>query len=126
MGLGVIVAHIFVSYATPDRAIADEVSGWLRAAGHEPFLDQDLHNGISPGEDWKQRLYRELRQVDAVIGVVTKSFVASNGALLSWGSRMRGGAGLSRCGLRPVWCTRSCGNCSMWTITPTASKPATE
>jgi WD40 repeat protein len=77
MGLGVIVAHIFVSYATPDRAIADEVSGWLRAAGHEPFLDQDLHNGISPGEDWKQRLYRELRQVDAVIGVVTKSFVAS-------------------------------------------------
>jgi hypothetical protein len=71
MGLGVIVAHIFVSYATPDRAIADEVSGWLRAAGHESFLDQDLHNGISPGEDWKQRLYRELRQVDAVIGVVT-------------------------------------------------------
>ncbi len=72
-----IVAHIFISYATPDRAIADEVSGWLRAAGHEPFLDHDLRNGISPGEDWKQRLYRELRQVDAVIGVVTKSFVAS-------------------------------------------------
>ncbi|MGH3918548.1 MAG: TIR domain-containing protein, partial [Pseudonocardiaceae bacterium] len=72
-----IVAHIFISYATPDRAIADEVSGWLRAAGHEPFLDHDLRDGIGPGEDWKQRLYRELRQVDAVIGVVTTSFVAS-------------------------------------------------
>ncbi|MGH3885280.1 MAG: TIR domain-containing protein [Pseudonocardiaceae bacterium] len=71
------MARIFISYATPDRAIADEVSGWLRAAGHESFLDHDLRDGISPGEDWKQRLYRELRQVDAVIGVVTKSFVAS-------------------------------------------------
>ncbi|MBV9140348.1 MAG: TIR domain-containing protein [Pseudonocardiales bacterium] len=71
------MARIFISYATPDRAIAEEVSGWLRAAGHETFLDHDLRNGISVGENWKQRLYRELRQVDAVIGVVTKSFVAS-------------------------------------------------
>ena len=76
--LGVIVAHIFISYATPDRVIADEVSSWLRAAGHDPFLDHDLRDGIGVGEDWKQRLYRELRQVDAVIGVVTSSFVASN------------------------------------------------
>jgi type II secretory pathway predicted ATPase ExeA len=73
----VVVARVFISYASPDRAIADEVSGWLQAAGDEPFLDHDLDHGIGPGEDWKQRLYRELRQVDAVIGVVTKSFVAS-------------------------------------------------
>ncbi|MGH3807075.1 MAG: TIR domain-containing protein [Pseudonocardiaceae bacterium] len=71
------MAHIFISYATPDRAIADEVSEWLRAANHDLFLAHDLRDGISPGEDWKQRLYDELRQVDAVIGVVTKSFVAS-------------------------------------------------
>jgi TIR domain len=77
MGLGVAVVHIFISYATPDRAIADEVSGWLRTAGYDLFLDHDLRDGISPGEDWKQRLYDELRRVDAVIGVVTKSFVAS-------------------------------------------------
>jgi WD40 repeat protein/type II secretory pathway predicted ATPase ExeA len=73
----VIVAHVFVSYATPDRAIADEVAEWLRADGHEPFLDHDLRNGISVGEDWEQRLYDELRRVDAVIGVVTSSFLAS-------------------------------------------------
>jgi WD40 repeat protein/energy-coupling factor transporter ATP-binding protein EcfA2 len=71
------VARIFISYATEDRAIAEEVSGWLRSADHEPFLDHDPDEGISIGEDWKQRLYRELRQVDAVIGVVTKSFVSS-------------------------------------------------
>ncbi|MGH3935713.1 MAG: TIR domain-containing protein, partial [Pseudonocardiaceae bacterium] len=71
------MARIFISYATSDRVIADEVSGWLRAAGHAPFLDHDLRDGISLGEEWKQRLYRELRQVDAVVGVVTTSFVAS-------------------------------------------------
>ncbi|MGH3832320.1 MAG: toll/interleukin-1 receptor domain-containing protein, partial [Pseudonocardiaceae bacterium] len=58
--------------------IADEVSGWLRAAGHEPFLAHDLRAGIGVGEDWEQRLYRELSEVDAVIGVVTSSFLASN------------------------------------------------
>jgi WD40 repeat protein/type II secretory pathway predicted ATPase ExeA len=73
----VSVARIFISYATVDRAIADEVSDWLRVAGHEPFLDSDPREGISLGEDWKQRLYRELREVDAVVGVVTRSFVSS-------------------------------------------------
>jgi TIR domain len=73
----VVVARIFISYATPDRAIADEVSSWLRAAGHDPFLAHDLRNGIGAGEVWKQRLYDELREVDAVIGVVTSSFAAS-------------------------------------------------
>ncbi|MGH3720886.1 MAG: toll/interleukin-1 receptor domain-containing protein [Pseudonocardiaceae bacterium] len=72
------MARVFISYATLDRVIADEVSGWLRAAGHEPFLAHGLRDGIGVGEEWKQRLYRELREVDAVIGVVTSSFVASN------------------------------------------------
>ncbi|MGH3801792.1 MAG: TIR domain-containing protein, partial [Pseudonocardiaceae bacterium] len=91
------MAHIFISYATPDRAIADEVSNWLRAAGHEPFLDHDLRDGISVGEDWKQRLYRELREVDAVIGVVTSSFVASN-----WCSAELGIADALGCRLMPL------------------------
>jgi TIR domain/WD domain, G-beta repeat len=93
----VIVARIFISYATPDRAIADEVSGWLRAAGHEPFLAHELRDGISVGEDWKQRLYRELREVDAVIGVVTSAFVASN-----WCSAEVGIADALGCRLLPV------------------------
>jgi WD40 repeat protein len=96
-GLGVIVVHVFISYATPDRAIADEVSGWLRAAGHEPFLAHDLRDGVSVGEDWKQRLYRELREVDAVIGVVTSSFVAS-----SWCSAELGIADALGCRLMPL------------------------
>ncbi|MBV9730413.1 MAG: toll/interleukin-1 receptor domain-containing protein, partial [Pseudonocardiales bacterium] len=92
-----IVARIFISYATPDRAVADEVSEWLRAAGHEPFLDRDLRDGISVGENWKQRLYRELREVDAVIGVVTSSFVTSN-----WCSVELGIADARGCRLMPL------------------------
>jgi TIR domain/WD domain, G-beta repeat len=75
--LGDVVAHLFISYASPDRAIAEEISEWLRSAGHEPFLAHGLREGIGVGEQWKQRLYRELRRVDAVIGVVTASFVVS-------------------------------------------------
>jgi WD40 repeat protein len=93
----VVVAHIFISYATRDRPVADEVSSWLRAAGHEPFLDNDLRDGISVGEDWEQRLYRELRRADAVIGVVTSSFVASN-----WCSAELGVAGALGCRLLPL------------------------
>jgi uncharacterized delta-60 repeat protein len=93
----VVVARIFISYATPDRVIADEVSSWLRAAGHEPFLAHDLRDGISVGEVWKQRLYRELREVDAVIGVVTSSFMAS-----SWCSVELGIADALGCRLIPL------------------------
>jgi ABC-type transport system involved in cytochrome bd biosynthesis fused ATPase/permease subunit len=93
----VIVAHIFISYATPDRKIAVEVSGWLRAAGHEPFLDDDLRNGIRVGEDFEQRLHRELRRADAVIGVVTSSFVAS-----TWCAAEVGIAGALGCRLMPL------------------------
>jgi energy-coupling factor transporter ATP-binding protein EcfA2 len=94
---GVIVARIFISYAMPDRPVADEVVSWLRAAGHEPFLAHDLRDGVSVGEDWKQRLYRELREVDAVIGVVTSSFVAS-----TWCSAEVGIADALGCRLMPL------------------------
>ncbi len=88
------MVHVFISYADPDRAIADEVASWLRADGHEPFLAHDLHNGIGAGEDSKQRLYDELHEVDAVIGVVTSSYLASPwcsaelGIADAWGCRL--------------------------------------
>jgi hypothetical protein len=57
------VAHVFIGYAAPDRAIAGgEVSSWLRAAGRELFLDHDFRDGIGVGEDWRQRLYYGLRE----------------------------------------------------------------
>jgi hypothetical protein len=73
------------------------VLGWLRAAGHKPFLDHELRDGISVGEDWKQRLYRELRAADAVIGMVTSAFMESH-----WCSAELGIADALGCRLMPV------------------------
>jgi hypothetical protein len=38
------------------------VSGSPWAAGREPFLDHDFRDGIGVSEDWRKRLYRELRE----------------------------------------------------------------
>jgi type II secretory pathway predicted ATPase ExeA len=73
----VALARVFISYASADHAVAEEVVAWLREAGHQVFVDRDPREGITLGEDWKRRLYRELREVDAVVGVVTKTFVSS-------------------------------------------------
>jgi hypothetical protein len=56
------VVHVFISHSTLDRAIAGEVSSSLWAAGREPFLDHDFRDGIGVSEDWRRRLYRELRE----------------------------------------------------------------
>src|SRR5436305_1173919 len=104
--MGVSVARVFISYATPDRYVADEVSSWLRAAGHEPFLDGDLRDGIGVGEDWEQRLYGELRRADAVVAVVTSLLWCRTGVRLRWGLQGRWVAGSCRCELRLVWCIR--------------------
>jgi WD40 repeat protein len=71
------VAKVFLSYATHDKARAIEVFSWLRDAGHEVFFDRDQRWGIQLGEDWKQRLYRELRRTDAVVALMTPEYLAS-------------------------------------------------
>ncbi|MCE6999105.1 TIR domain-containing protein [Saccharothrix sp. S26] len=71
------MAKVFLSYATPDRELADEVFAWLRDAGHDVFLDRDRRRGIELGEDWKPRLYRELRRGDAVVCLLTPAYLRS-------------------------------------------------
>src|SRR5262249_49351006 len=71
------VARIFLSHAREDLALAVWVRDWLRDQRHQVFLDRDLHEGISVGEAWKQRLYRELRAADAVVCVVTATYTKS-------------------------------------------------
>ena len=75
---GARVARVFVSYASTDLAVASTLQSHLIAAGHEVFLDRDARSGIQVGEDWKRRLHDELRQVDAVLSVVSRASVASS------------------------------------------------
>jgi hypothetical protein len=71
------VARVFISYASKDLALAQEVRRWLVEAGHEVFLGHDPRDGIAVGEQWRFRLNERLRWADAVICVVTSAALAS-------------------------------------------------
>jgi hypothetical protein len=91
------VARVFVSHASADLAAAVEIRTWLRDAGHQVFLDRDLAEGIHVGEEWKRRLYKELRAADAVVCVLTDAYRSSE-----WCSAEVGIADMLGCPLLPV------------------------
>ncbi|UOY03819.1 toll/interleukin-1 receptor domain-containing protein [Blastococcus sp. PRF04-17] len=68
---------MFVSHAGADTDFATVVHGWLRAGGHEVFLDRDLGDGIVLGEEWEQRLFERLRWADAVVCILTSAYISS-------------------------------------------------
>ena len=71
------MARVFISHAGADTACAKQLYQWLKEDGHEAFLDQERDDGILPGEDWEKRLYKELRKADAVVCIVTESYLKS-------------------------------------------------
>ncbi len=71
------MATVFVSHASEDTPLAGEVHGWLTEDGHQVFLDRDLDDGIHVGDRWEARLHERLRWADAVVCLVTPSYVAS-------------------------------------------------
>ncbi len=71
------MARVFISHASADAGWAEQVREWLAEDGHETFLDQHQDDGILPGEDWEKRLYSELQAADAVVCVVTHSYIQS-------------------------------------------------
>ncbi|MDT7580717.1 MAG: hypothetical protein QOK35_1981 [Pseudonocardiales bacterium] len=71
------MAKAFVSHAGTDTSFAAEVHRWLVEDGHDVFLDRDLRDGIPVGDEWEQRLHERLRWADAVVCVVTSTYVDS-------------------------------------------------
>jgi TIR domain len=71
------VARVFVSHARKDLVLAREWHQRLIEAGHKVFLAHDLRDGITVGEEWEQRLRRELRLTDAVVCAITPAYLAS-------------------------------------------------
>ncbi|MGH3912900.1 MAG: TIR domain-containing protein [Pseudonocardiaceae bacterium] len=71
------MAKVFISYASADGMLAWEIHKWLKEAGHEAFLDQDRHDGIALGKDWRPEIRRQLSRTDAMICLVTSHYRAS-------------------------------------------------
>jgi WD40 repeat protein len=71
------MARVFVSHASADLRVAEQLHSWLRGDGHEVFLDRDLSDGILVGDDWQRRLHEQLRRADAIVCVLTAAYRAS-------------------------------------------------
>ena len=69
---------IFISHSSADNDAAARMKAWLEAQGHTSlFLDFDPGAGIQAGANWEQTLYRQLRQCQAVIALLSPGWLAS-------------------------------------------------
>ncbi|MGH3869676.1 MAG: TIR domain-containing protein [Pseudonocardiaceae bacterium] len=71
------MARVFISHSSKNNQLAADVQGWLKADGHDVFLDYDRHDGIEGGDLWEERLYERLRWADAVVCLITDDYVTS-------------------------------------------------
>ena len=71
------LANVFISHSSADKTWAEKIYQWLSEDRHQVFLDSDPHDGIPVGDDWEPKLYERLRWADAVICVVTPSYLES-------------------------------------------------
>jgi hypothetical protein len=64
----VLVAAVFISHSSEDRASAEAIAADLRQRGcHSLFLSTDPAGGIRVGRNWERALYQELAACQAVV-----------------------------------------------------------
>ncbi len=71
------MAHVFISYARSDEAVAAELERALVAAGFSTFLDVHPSSGIAAGTDWLDELHRELSRARCLLYLSSAASAAS-------------------------------------------------
>jgi hypothetical protein len=72
------VSLLFISHSSKDNFQAVAIKDWLVAEGwNEIFLDLDPEHGIAGGEKWEQALLNAANRCDAVLYLISKSWLAS-------------------------------------------------
>ena len=61
--------NVFLSYASEQRAVAEEIAHALKNAGHGVFFDKD---SLKPGSDYNHRIRNEIRASDRFIFLLTR------------------------------------------------------
>lgn len=76
------MSAIFISHSSADNAWAEQIATWLKSQGYESlFLDFDPDAGLQAGEMWRQTIFRQLRQSQAVLALCSANFLASQWCL---------------------------------------------
>lgn len=72
------MSQIFISHASSDNAATVALRDWLVSEGWSNlFLDLDPVRGIAPGERWERALNEAARRCEAVVFVISRSWLAS-------------------------------------------------
>jgi WD40 repeat protein len=71
------MGEVFISHASADKEAAVFIATVLRQSGHNVFLDSDRRDGISPGNAWRQTLFRKVRACDSLVFLNSESSQAS-------------------------------------------------
>ncbi|MEK4034979.1 TIR domain-containing protein [Methylocystis sp. IM3] len=72
------MSRIFLSHSSKDNFAAVAVSDWLKGEGwNDAFLDLDPVEGIAAGERWERALYTQATECEAVIFLVSRSWLGS-------------------------------------------------
>ena len=69
------MAKIFISYASPDRDLAENLAAGLYRRGHQPFFDVQA---LLPGQPWQETLAKGLRDADALVLIVSPDSAQSS------------------------------------------------
>ncbi|MGO9171777.1 MAG: SUMF1/EgtB/PvdO family nonheme iron enzyme [Rhodomicrobium sp.] len=73
------MTQIFVSHSSEDNALAIALRDWLVSEGwSDLFLDLDPERGIAAGERWEKALNEAARRCEAVIFLISKSWLGSH------------------------------------------------
>jgi len=76
------VSRIFISHSSFNNAEAIALRDWLVAAGwSDLFLDLDPNRGVAAGERWERALHEAAKRCEAVIFIVSRSWLKSKWCL---------------------------------------------
>ena len=70
--------RVFLSHSSKDNEATAKVADALRAVEMEVFVDFDPKRGLQEGDDWKTRLYTEMRRADVFVGLMTEAWAKSD------------------------------------------------
>lgn len=76
--------HVFLSYSSIDRAIADQLATELRELGIDVWYDARLQ----PGDKWELVISRQLMYADAILVLATPSSIESHWVTSEWASAL--------------------------------------